>query len=203
MAVEIKSGDSSELATVDAASKAVRVTNYDSAGNEIIPSLPIPMGNVTVVNNDLISSLEVTAYKSVSVQLTGTWAGAVSCQGSIDGGDFYDIAVQDPSELAVPYVKSLTTNILVKIPIIFKYLRVRATAYTSGTISGVALGYKEDNATGQISATGKMTIADTAGTVIGPMIVGLEGQPHLPTAMIQDVFLSAANTNFYWRKSKH
>jgi hypothetical protein len=196
MAVEIKSGAGSDLATVDATSKAMRVTNYDSAGAEIVQSLPIAivMSDVTVVDNDLIGSLDVSAYKFVSIQLTGTWVGTVSFQGSNDNGTFYDVAVQDPRALATPYVTSLTAVGLVKVPVIFKYLRVRVTAYTSGTVEGTAYGYKEENSTGQISSTGEVTVADAAGAVAGPMITGLEGKEHLPIGMIQDVFVSTANS---------
>ena len=196
MAVEIKSGNSTDLSTVDPTSKALRVTSYDSSGNEIIQSLPVSiiMSDVTVVDNDLIDSLDVSAYKFVSIQLTGTWVGTVSFQGSNDNGTFYDVAVQDPRALATPYVTALSAVGLVKVPIIFKYLRVRVTAYTSGTVSGTSFGYKEENSTGQISSTGEVTIADTAGAVCGPMLTGLEGQEHLPVGIIQDVFVSVSNS---------
>ena len=196
MSVEVKGGDSSDILKIDATSKAARVTMYDSAGVEVVQSLPISIAvtDVTVVDNDLIGSLDVSAYKFVSLQLTGTWAGTVKFQGSNDNGTFYNIAVQVPDGLATPYVTQMSSVNLVKIPIIFKYLRVRVTAYTSGTMEGVAFGYKEENSTGQISSTGQVTIADGNGDVVGPLITGLEGQEHLPTGMIQDVYLSTVNS---------
>mgnify|MGYP003638964688 CR=1 FL=1 len=196
MAVEIKSGDGSDLQTVDPVSKAGRVTLYDSEGVEINQSLPVSIAtvDVTVVDNDLIGSLDVSAYKFVSLQLTGTWAGTVKFQGSNDNGTFYNIAAQVPDGLATPYVTEVTAIALVKIPIVYKYFRVRVTAYTSGTVQGVALGYKEENATGQISSTGQVTLADANGLVAGPMLTDPSGQNHLPVAVIQDVFLSTANS---------
>ena len=178
------------------ANGAAKVTQVDSAGNEIIQSLPIAIAvsNVTAVNNDLISTLDVSAYKFVSIQLAGTWVGEVRFQGSIDNGTFFDIAVQNPSALSTPYITSLSTIGMVKIPTIFKYLRVRVTAYTSGTVEGVAYGYKEENSTGQISSTGEVTIADADGLIVGPLKVGLDSQNHLPTACIQDVFVSTSNS---------
>lgn len=197
MAVEIKSGAGTDLATVDATSKAIRVTNYDSAGAEIVQSLPISIAtsSVTIVDNDIIGALDVSTYKFVSLQLTGTWAGTVSFQGSNDNGTFYDMTVQDPSALATPYVKTMTANGVIKIPCIFKFLRVRVTAYTSGSVTGVAFGYKEENSTGQISSTGEVTIVDGAGVVAGPMKQSAHGDNHLPVSVIQDAIVSAANSS--------
>ena len=74
--------------------------------------------------------------------------------------------MQDPRDLSVPYVLSLDAIGLAKVPIIFKYLRVRVTAYTSGTVTGTAYGYKEENSTGQISATGEVVL-QTGSNIIG------------------------------------
>jgi hypothetical protein len=160
MAIEIKSGSSSDLLGIDAISKAVRVTNYDSAGSEqLFHPLPIDVATspVTQVNNDVIDAVDVSAYKWVSLQLAGTFEATISFQGSNDNGTFYDVIVQDPGLLSEPYVTSITGPGLVKIPVLYKYLRARVTAYTSGTVEGIALGYLESNDTGQISSTGAIT----------------------------------------------
>jgi len=169
MAVEIKSGNSTDVASVDAISKAIRVTNYDSNGVEIIQSLPIAIAvnPVTVVNNDLIGSFDVSAYKFVSLQLTGSWVGTVSFQGSNDNGTFDSIVSQDIGVIDAPYVPDMSTNGMLKIPISYKYMRVRVTAFTSGTVEGTAFGYKEDSNTGQISSTGEVTVADDQSINIG------------------------------------
>jgi len=161
MAVEIKSGATSDLATVDAVSKAVRVTQYDSAGVEVAPSQPtsIAVVNVTAAGNDLLASLDVSLYKFLSFQTLGTWAGTVTFQASNDNGTWSNVVAQDIGEDITPYRSSLTGNALVKIPVLAKYLRIRCTAYTSGTIEGICFGYKEVNDTGQISATGEITVA--------------------------------------------
>jgi hypothetical protein len=158
MAVEVKSGAGSDLLTVDSGSKAIRVTNYGSDGIEGHGLHPLPttiaVNPVTVVNNDLIGSIDVTAYKWISMQITGTWVGTVKFQGSNDNGTFYDQIVQTPGVLLEPYITEKTVPGLVKIPILFKYLRVRVTAISSGTVQGIALGYQEANDSGQISSTG-------------------------------------------------
>lgn len=197
MAVQILSGNSTDLQTVDPVSKAARITLYDSAGDEVIQSLPISITTVPVTaqDNDLISSLDVSAYKFISFQLTGIWVGEVIFQGSNDNGTFYDIAAQDPRQLATPYILSLTANGLIKIPVIFKYLRIRASEFTSGTITGTAFGYKEENSTGQISSTGQVTVVDANGQVAGPMKVSVDGSNHLPTAITQESEVSNNNTS--------
>jgi hypothetical protein len=158
MAVEIKSGAGSDLLTVDPTSKAIRVTNYSSDGVEGHDAHPLPtsitVNPVTAVDNDVIPALDVSAYKWVSMQITGTFVGTVKFQGSNDNGTFYDQVVQTPGVLLEPYVNEKVVPGLVKIPILFKYLRVRATALASGSMSGVAFGYQDPNDSGQISATG-------------------------------------------------
>lgn len=169
MAVELKSGATSDLGTVDPTSKALRVTTYNTDGSVVDTKTPVAVtvNPVTVVNNDLIASFDASAYKYVSLQLTGTWVGTVACQGSNDNGTFEDIVVQNTGIVLTPYVISLTANGGVKIPVLFKYLRVRVTAYTSGTVTGTAFGYKEDANTGQISTVGTVNIgsAQTLTTV--------------------------------------
>lgn len=169
MAVELKSGASADLGTIDPTSKALRVTTYNTDGSVVDTKTPvaIAVNPVTVVNNDIVASFDASAYKYVSLQLTGTWVGTVSFQGSNNNGTFEDIVVQNTGIVLTPYVLSLTANGGVKIPVLFKYLRIRVTAYTSGTITGTAFGYKEDANTGQISTVGTVNIgsAQTLATV--------------------------------------
>jgi len=173
MAVEIKSGASSDLQTVDAVSKAARVTLYDSDGQEVVPSVPvvIVVANVTALNNDLIASFDASAYKFISVQFTGTWVGSVQFQGSNDNGTFVPIVVQKTGVVLDPYTLTATANGVIKVPVLFKFLRVRVTAYTSGTVEGFAFGFRESNDTGQISATGTVALTEETTKVIGTVNV--------------------------------
>ena len=165
----IKSGDSTDQLKVDAASKAARVTLYDSAVVEIDRSLPIPItvNPITVVDNDLIGSFDVSSYKFISLQLSGNWVGTVRFQGSNDNGTFFDVVVQNTGEVLEPYVVSTDVNGGFKIPILFKYLRVRVTAFTSGIVEGTAFGHKEDANTGQISSVGSVVLGDETTKAIG------------------------------------
>jgi hypothetical protein len=176
MAVEQKSGNSTDLQTVDPISKAARVTLYDTNGDVVDRSIPISISvnPVTVVDNDLVTSFDAGAYKFVSIQLTGTWVGTVSFQGSNDNGTFEDIVVQNTGSVITPYTISSSSNGGIKIPILFKYLRIRVTAYTSGSVEGTAFGLREDSNTGQISSTGIVDIGagQTVGLDVGSNIIG-------------------------------
>jgi hypothetical protein len=176
MAVELKSGASSDLGTIDPVSKALRVTQYNTDGSVLDTKVPVALTitPVTVVNNDIFASTDVSAYKYVSLQLTGTWAGTVKFQGSNNNGTFEDIVVQNTGVVLEPYVTSLTANAGVKIPILFKFLRIRVTAYTSGSVTGTAFGYKEDANTGQISTVGTVIIG-SGSTLLSKIVVGAAG----------------------------
>lgn len=188
----IKSGDSTDQLTVDPTSKAARVTMYKSDGTEITDHVPlaVAVNPVTVVSNDIIASFDVSTYKFISLQLTGIWVGTVSFQGSNDNGTFDEVVSQDMGEQTSPYVSDTTTTGIYKIPTAFQYLRVRVTAYTSGTVEGFALAYKEDSNTGQISATGQVGL--NAGTAyIGDVKV----LPTISAPSISHKVISAVGVN--------
>jgi hypothetical protein len=151
----IKSGDSTDELKVDPTSKAARVTLYDTDGNIVnFDPVSLVINDITQANNDLISPFDASAYKFIELQLTGTWVGKVKFQASSDLGTWFDVVSQNVSERINPYVDNMTSTGGVKIPVMFKYLRVRVTDFTSGVVSGVAFGHKEDSNTGQISAVG-------------------------------------------------
>ena len=157
----IKSGDSTDQLKIDSNSKAARVTMYRSDGTEVLDHVPvaISVNDVTVVDNDLVASFDASEYSYISFQLKGTWVGTVSFQASNDNGTFKDVVVQNVGDIVEPYKIEATTNSLVKIPVLAKYLRIRVTSYTSGIIEGVSFAYEHDVHTGQISSTGEVTFA--------------------------------------------
>ena len=169
MAVEIKSGNSTDLAAVDPVSKAIRVTTYNSEGVEGTKEVPVLIvcSPVTIVGNDIISSIDVSQYKTISLQLTGTWVGTVTFQGSNDNGTFYDIVAQNTSSIVLPYSVSTDALGLFSIPVIYKYFRAKATAVTSGTITGSAYGHKEDKNLNSVGQIGTVTLAAETAKVIG------------------------------------
>jgi hypothetical protein len=192
MAVEIKSGAGTDLATVEPTSKSMRVTNYNSEGIEGFQSLPIALSvsDVSTINNDILSSFDVERYKFVSLQLSGTWVGTVSFQGSNDNGTFYPVATSDPSGGLTTGDTSTTTNRIVKIPTTFKYLRVRVTAYSSGTVQGVAFGHRDENSSGLIAALGPVTLTAETTKKIGNVGIAQSG-----AAVTYQKFISDTTTN--------
>ena len=204
MAVEIKSGESSDLARVEPTSKSIRVTNFSTAGIEGFQSLPIAvvLTDVTALNDDLLASVDVSQYKFISLQLTGTWVATISFQGSNDGGTFFPIVTSNPSGGQAVGETSTTVNRLVKVPTIYKFLRIRVTAYTSGIVEGVAYGHRDENSSGLISAIGPVTLNPETTKVIGTVNLAAEtdkviGTVNLASDGVQtyEQVISAATTN--------
>jgi hypothetical protein len=192
MAVELKSGDSTDLASVFPVGKGLRVTNVSSDGVEGFQSLPITISltNVEALNDDLLSSLDVSQYKFISLQLTGTWVGTVSFQGSNDGGTFYPIVTSNPSGGQAIGETSTTVNRLVKVPTIYKFVRIRVTAYVSGIVEGVAFGHRDENSSGLVSAIGPVTLNPETTKKIGNVGIAQSG-----AAVTYQKFISATTTN--------
>tara|TARA_R110000787_G_scaffold84374_5_gene180895 strand:+ start:1560 stop:2435 length:876 start_codon:yes stop_codon:yes gene_type:complete len=190
MAVEIKSGAGTDLATVDPTSKAIRVTNYASDGHEGMHSFPVVVStnSISTLNEFVLPSFDAQDYKFISLQLTGTWEATVSFEGSNDNGTFYPIATTDPSANATG-TTTATTNRLVKIPILTKYIRARVSAYTSGTVSATAFGHFEENSSGLISTLGTVSLAPETTKVIGTVNISSG------TAPTYKKFISATTTN--------
>jgi hypothetical protein len=189
MAVEIKSGDSTDLVGVFPVGKGLRVTNVSSEGIEGFQSLPIaiPLTDVAVLNDDLLSALDVSQYKFISLQLTGTWIGTVSFQGSNDGGTFFPIVTSNPSGGQAIGESSTTENRLVKLPTIYKFVRIRVTSYTSGIVEGVAYGHRDENSSGLIAAIGPVTLNAETTKKIGNVGIVTEAE-----TLLKDYYVGAA-----------
>jgi hypothetical protein len=178
MAVNIKSGAGTDLQTVDPTSKAARVTLYNSAGVEVVAAAPtaIVCNAVTAAGNDMIASFDASIYKYISFQTLGTWVGTLEFQESNDNGTWTSIVVQDGANTSNPYGTEVTSSgRLIRVPILGRYIRVRCTAYTSGTIEAACDAYKQVNSTGQISTTGTVTVDGDVGLAAGSALIGTVG----------------------------
>jgi hypothetical protein len=132
----------------------------------------------------------VSQYKFISLQLTGTWVGTVSFQGSNDGGTFYSIVTSNPSGGQAIGESSTTENRLVKLPTIYKFVRIRVTSYTSGIVEGVAYGHRDENSSGLIAAIGPVTLNAETTKKIGNVGIAQSG-----ATVTYQKFISATTTN--------
>ena len=193
MAVEIKSGNGgTDTATVDPVSKSLRVTNYASDGHEGLHSYPdaIASNDATALGEFVLPAFLSQEYKFLSIQLKGTWVATITFEGSNDNTTFYAVATTDPSSIETGS-STATTNRLVKVPILYQYVRARVSAYTSGTISASVFGHRDENSSGLVSSSGQTSLAPETTKKIGN--VGLEagtnaiGSLSAGTAHIGDV----------------
>jgi hypothetical protein len=129
----------SKIPSLDTGSIPVLVKN--DTGN------PIPVGtaaqlNVTgsasALNADLFSTA-CDIYRSVAVQITGTFSGTVSYQVSNDNTNWIALVGRTTNDASGSLVSSVTApGIFITNLSGFQYFRARFTAYTSGTASANA-----------------------------------------------------------------
>jgi hypothetical protein len=174
----IKSGDSTDQASVHPLAKALHVINYSSDGHEGIHSFPsvVTTNNATQINEDVLPSFDAEEYKFISIQLVGTWEATVAFEGSNDNTTFYPIATTDPAANGTGQITA-TINRIVKVPVLTKYVRARVSAYTSGVISAVAYGHRDENSSGLISTLGEVTLAEETTKIIGTVNLNVSNTP--------------------------
>lgn len=88
------------------------------------------------LNADLVASLDVSNYKEFSLQVAGVFVGTLTFQGSNDNTNFVSINVSNITTLSSSMATTATGPGVLYGLIHFRYLRVRMTAYTSGTATG-------------------------------------------------------------------
>lgn len=136
------------------------------------------------LNADLVPSTEVSLFKWFQIQILGTWSGTLAFQGSSDNSNWVGItAVNVGSTTAI--VTATTVNGIYSGPLNFKYLRIRMTAYTSGTATGVL----ELN-----PLTSVLTVMGALATQNGTWnITNVSGTVSLPTGASTETTLAAAS----------
>lgn len=120
----VQGGNTLEISATGAVSQQGDFTEYTglSAGS---------------LNADLLTSTDVSAFKWFSVQTLGTWTGTLTFQGSNDNSTFVSTTAFLINETTGTSRSSSTTTNIYAGNISFRYLRIRMTAYTSGTATGV------------------------------------------------------------------
>lgn len=91
-------------------------------------------GSVTANNADLVPSTDVSDYKNIVFQLTGTFVATVRPQFSNDNVTWVDGLLQTINNAATTPAVSIAAVGIYKVPITGRYFRLRTTAFTSGTV---------------------------------------------------------------------
>jgi hypothetical protein len=125
-------------ATVVQSTGAAQGTSWRVAG-DYTEQASLSAGSL---NADLIPATDVSAYKYIIVQLSGTWTATLQMQVSNDNVNYPDVVAgitpQGLAGISTAPIVSLTTNHLYIFPVVSRYARLRITLYTSGTVNGVA-----------------------------------------------------------------
>ena len=133
------------------------------------PSFFTVTGSAAAVGGMVIPPTDVGGYGSISVQISGTFVGTVTFEVSNDWVNWVS-AVMGPVGSVATMTATATAGGIFEVPCTFRYFRVRCTAYTSGTIVGVAVvsavPTATDNISGAIAQSGTWTMqpGNTANT---------------------------------------
>lgn len=109
------------------------------AGLPVAGGYAVLSGSASANNTDLISAA-ANGFQLATLTLTGTYSATVQVQGSNDNSNWFQLSAQNLSfggvnaptgsnhtNSASPYV----------VPLFTRYVRVRTTSYTSGTVSAI------------------------------------------------------------------
>ena len=115
-------------------STGANIASVTPAGQLIVRTLDtIVTGNITT-NGGTITSVECDGCSTASVQLIGTWVGTVAFEGSLDNTNWFALnASPFPSGAFVTTTSGTGQWIINSAGV--DYIRVRATAFTSGSIA--------------------------------------------------------------------
>lgn len=98
---------------------------------------PVVINAVSVLSGDVYPALDVSGYAGLSVQLTGAFTATISFQGSNDNFTTASaVFCWNTGTINAIAVSTAAAASTFWCPRVYKYFRVRATAYTSGTITG-------------------------------------------------------------------
>ena len=99
-------------------------------------------GSASTVSD--IFSTACSQYRSITFQLTGTWAGTVTFQVSNDNTNWVNTRAQNAGDLSGPYIATTTANgvFIAQLPG-YQFFRLRFTTATSGTVNANAFFSRE------------------------------------------------------------
>lgn len=130
-------------------------------------------GTATAIDVNIIGSIDVSGYEAFSLHVFGTFSAGLQIQSS--GDNFATQTEIVPFQRLTSFSPSVGSTIasagIYKGDINFKHLRIRTTAFTSGTVNAVLLLYKNPRPSLGISGissaiTGNINISNNPGVVI-------------------------------------
>lgn len=102
---------------------------------------------------DLVPAMDVSAYKSFSIQIGGTYSGTLTFQGSNDNVIYRSIALNQMDAPGTITTTTSSTNVSYYCSFLtYRYLRIRMTSYSSGSATGVLELYTYPIAPNGVSA---------------------------------------------------
>ena len=116
--------------------------DVDTGGNAFVSPISRNIalaGTAAALNADAVASIDLNGYQTASVQITGTWVGTLTFQGSNDNTNFLSITAFDVTSSSKSPTNTTTANGIFFIPLQFRYLRIRMTLYTSGTATATGV----------------------------------------------------------------
>lgn len=133
------------------------------------PTLVTGQGLSATRLDSILFTVDTQGYRSLSVQLFGTWVGTVSFLTSNTGQDWGAVAGWNIAASQVP-VTSTTANGTWVIPCVGRYIKIQVTAYTSGTVLGAA--YLRNQPVPPLATTPNVNVAQVVGTAVVTAGVG-------------------------------
>lgn len=109
------------------------ISNILNSKTAYLGAFPVTSNNSNFINLNLQTGV---GYRAISFSLTGTWVATVKAQGSNDLSNWSDLYVATSNNPNTAWINSITANGDYTFLVTgYRYVRVRTTAYTSGTIS--------------------------------------------------------------------
>lgn len=119
---------------------SVAVTNPDGSSIGSVTATTVT-GTANAVGQYPIAATDVSAYKNLSLQLTGVYSGTVQFECSNDNVNWVSCPLQSKSSVPQPEVIQITgsTTGMWTGQVDFKYFRARLSAYSIGTYTATML----------------------------------------------------------------
>jgi hypothetical protein len=125
-------------------------------------------GNLGSVNAEIVIASDGSA--SVMVDLRGTFSGTFEVAGTVDGTNWIAIPVRGVNIAAIGYVAAITgaaAGVWIGGCLGYRQVRVRCTAYTSGTaIAHLVTSLAPDNGEQNLSTTSVVTAVGASGAAV-------------------------------------